>query len=92
MKYENKNFLQKDLKKEFSKIKSATNLERDDYTAKDRTLEYYDEMREKNKQKYEATANRIEELNNELAILKKSNYELEQLFLFNMKKKSKKAI
>ncbi|PPB55952.1 relaxase/mobilization nuclease domain-containing protein [Campylobacter hyointestinalis] len=90
LKYENKNFLQKDLKKEFSKIKSATNLERDDYTAKDRTLEYYDEMREKNKQKYEATANRIEELNNELAILKKSNYELEQLFLFNMKKKSKK--
>lgn len=88
--YENRNFLQKDLKKEFSKIKSATNLERDDYTAKDRTLEYYDEMREKNKQKHDATASRIEALNNELAVLKKANYELEQLFLLNMKKKSKK--
>ncbi|MGG7074236.1 relaxase/mobilization nuclease domain-containing protein [Campylobacter sp. 9BO] len=90
LKYENKNALHKDLKKEFSKIKSSINLERDDYTAKDRTLEMYDEMQEKNKKEYEVTNSRIKAMNDEIALLKKANDELAKQFLLYVQKKGKK--
>ncbi|MBK3498178.1 relaxase/mobilization nuclease domain-containing protein [Campylobacter fetus subsp. venerealis] len=89
--YENKNFLQKDLKKEFSKIKSDVKLEIDDYTAKDKINDYYDKMQDKNKAKYDATAERIKVMNDELDKLKKANRELLELFLLYTKKRNKKA-
>lgn len=91
LKYENKNFLQKDLKLEFNKIKSAIKLEMDDYTAKDKINDYYCKMQDKNKQSYDATAGRIEAMNNELAALKKDNEELLRLFLLYTKKRNKRA-
>ncbi|HDX8135936.1 TPA: relaxase/mobilization nuclease domain-containing protein [Campylobacter fetus subsp. venerealis] len=91
LKYENKNFLAKDLKREFNKIKSNIKLEVDSYTAKDKINDYYDKMQDKNKEKYNATANRIEAMNDELEKLKKANKELLDLFLQYSKKRNKKA-
>ncbi|WP_298021268.1 relaxase/mobilization nuclease domain-containing protein [uncultured Campylobacter sp.] len=91
LKYENKNFLQKDLKREFNRVKSAVKLESDDYTAKDKINDYYCKMQDKNKQSYDATAGRIQVLNDELALLKKNNEELLQLFLLYTKKRNKRA-
>lgn len=88
--YENKNSLQKDLKKEFKKIKTEIKLETDDYTAKDKILGFYSNMQEKNKQDYKNTASRIETLNDELAVLKKEYYDLMELYFLNLKKRSKK--
>lgn len=89
--YENKNFLQKDLKREFNKIKSNIKLETDDYTAKDKINDYYDKMQEKNKAKYDATTERIKTMNGEFEKLKKANKELLDLFLLYTKKRNKKA-
>ena len=89
--YENKNFLQKDLKREFNNIKSNINLEVDDYTAKDKLQDYYFKMEDKNKEKYKATSSRIEAMNDELEKLKKANKELLNLFLQYSKKRNKKA-
>ncbi|RAZ23976.1 relaxase/mobilization nuclease domain-containing protein [Campylobacter hyointestinalis] len=90
LKYENKNALHKDLKKEFSKIKSSINLERDDYTTKDRTLEMYDEMQEKNKNEYDIVSSRIKAFEGEIDMLKKANDELARQFLLYVQKKGKK--
>lgn len=87
LKYENKNFLDKDLKSEFNKIKSNIKLEVDSYTAKDKINDYYDKMQDKNKAKYDATTKRIEVMNDELEKLKKANKELLNLFLQYSKKK-----
>ena len=91
LKYENKNFLQKDLRLEFNKVKSAVKLEADDYTAKDKINDYYSKMQDKNKQSYDATAGRIEAMNNELAALKKDNEELLRLFMLYTKKRNKRV-
>ena len=48
-------------------------------------------MQDKNKQSYDATAGRIQVLNDELALLKKNNEELLQLFLLYTKKRNKRA-
>ncbi|WP_195836289.1 relaxase/mobilization nuclease domain-containing protein [Campylobacter portucalensis] len=90
-KYENKNFLQKDLKREFNHIKSNIKLEVDDYTAKDKINNYYDKKQDINKEKYKATTSRIEVMNDELERLKKANKELLDLFLQYSKKRNKKA-
>lgn len=89
--YENKNFLQKDLKREFNHIKSNIKLEVDDYTAKDKINDYYDKKQDINKEKYKATTSRIEVMNDELERLKKANKELLELFLQYSKKRNKKA-
>lgn len=89
--YENKNFLQKDLKREFNNIKLNLKLEADDYTAKDKINDYYDKMQDKNKEKYKATSSRIEAMNDELEKLKKANKDLLNLFLQYSKKRNKKA-
>ncbi|HDX6270359.1 TPA: relaxase, partial [Campylobacter fetus subsp. venerealis] len=91
LKYENKNFLDKDLKSEFNKIKSNIKLEVDSYTAKDKINDYYDKMQDKNKAKYDATTKHIEIMNDELEKLKKANKELLNLFLQYSKKRNKKA-
>ena len=90
LKYENKNAMHKDLKKEFSKIKSSVNLEQDSYTAKDKTLEFYEQMQEKNKIEYNATSSRIKAMNDEIDLLKKANDELTRQFLLYVQKKGKK--
>lgn len=90
LKYENKNAMHKDLKKEFSKIKSSVNLEQDSYTAKDKTLEFYEQMQEKNKREYNATSSRIKAMNDEIDLLKKANDELTRQFLLYVQKKGKK--
>ena len=90
LKYENKNAMHKDLKKEFSKIKSSINLEQDSYTAKDKTLEFYEQMQEKNKIEYNATSSRIKAMNDEIDLLKKANDELTRQFLLYVQKKGKK--
>ena len=90
LKYENKNAMHKDLKKEFSKIKSSINLEQDSYTAKDKTLEFYEQMQEKNKREYNATSSRIKAMNDEIDLLKKANDELTRQFLLYVQKKGKK--
>lgn len=91
LKYENKNSLQKDLKREFAKIKSSIKLEVDDYTAKDKIQDYYSKMKDKNTELYKSTDKRINSMNDELNILKKQNAELLALFLQYVKKKNKKA-
>lgn len=90
LKYENKNALHKDLKKEFSKIKTSINLERDDYTAKDVTLEYFDKMQEKNKKEYDAVSSCIKAMSDDIDVLKKANDELARQFLLYVQKKGKK--
>lgn len=90
LKYENKNAMHKDLKKEFSKIKSSVNLEQDSYTAKDKTLEFYEQMQEKNKREYNATSSRIKAMNDEIDLIKKANDELTRQFLLYVQKKGKK--
>ena len=90
LKYENKNAMHKDLKKEFSKIKSSINLEQDSYTAKDKTLEFYEQMQEKNKREYNATSSRIKAMNDEIDLIKKANDELTRQFLLYVQKKGKK--
>ncbi|MDU7070982.1 relaxase/mobilization nuclease domain-containing protein [Campylobacter ureolyticus] len=91
LKYENKNSLSKDLKLEFSKIKSSVKLEVDDYTAKDKLQDYYFNMEDKNKEIYKTTKNKIDSMNDELNILKKQNAELLALFLQYVKKKNKRS-
>lgn len=91
LKYENKNFLAKDLKREFNNIKSNIKLEVDDYTAKDKINDYYDKMQDINKEKYKATTSRIEAMNDELDKLKKADKELLDLFLLYTKKRNKRA-
>lgn len=91
LKYENKNFLAKDLKSEFNKIKSNIKLEADDYTAKDKINDYYDKMQDKNKEKYDQATKRIKTMNDELDELKKTNKELLELFLLYAKKRNKKV-
>ncbi|AQW80379.1 relaxase, putative type IV secretion system protein VirD2 [Campylobacter pinnipediorum subsp. pinnipediorum] len=91
LKYENKNFLDKDLKNEFNKIKSNIKLEVDDYTAKDKINDYYDKMQDKNREKYNSTAERIKTMNDDLEKLKKVNEELLKLFLLYAKKRNKKS-
>lgn len=91
LKYENKHSLQKDLKEEFTKIKSSVNIPLDEYNAKDRLRDYYFKMQERNNADFVATDTRIRVLKNECDELKKSNDELLELYLQYVKKRNKRS-
>ncbi|MBQ9293255.1 MAG: relaxase/mobilization nuclease domain-containing protein, partial [Campylobacter sp.] len=90
LKYDNKHSLQKDLKQEFSKIKSSVNIELDEYNSKDRLNDFYLKLQERNNADFVATDTRIRVLKNECDELKKSNDELVSLYLQYLKKKNKR--